>query len=707
MYHPLSEKIVDILVDKTSTNDRHFFRCLVAFYFSTTASMMRTNIKTHDRGTIPVNTYALLLGVSGLGKNYSSNILEELIIDPFKDNYIPNIFYANARANIAKLAIEKQDQFQDDPTLADEEISAEFEMLGPPVFVFDSATSPAIKQLRRKLLMAGAGSLNLAIDEIGSNLTNNMEALTDYLSLYDKGYIKEKITKNTRENKRGIELYGTTPANLLMFGTPSKLFNGGKTEEEFFNLLETGYARRLIFAFSRYINKKKDLTPEEIYEAAISNSIQKDTLDVTAHFQSLADTAYFKQYLTLDKKTAIELIAYRLKCEDIADSFKEHEDVAKAEMSHRYYKAIKLAGAYAFVDKSHVITSEYLKQAIQLVEDSGEAFNGLMNRDRNYVKLAKYMAQQDVEVTQADLVEDLPFYNGSEVRKRELMNLAVAYGYKNNIVIKRNIENDIEFFSGESLEETNLDKITVSYSTDITTDFVADVVPWTNLHELTSLSGYHFTVHHFKNGYRSKDNLIKGFNLVALDVDEGTTLDTAKLLLKDYTYLIYTTKRHTINSPRFRILLPLTHTTKLDASEYTEFMKNVFEWLPFNVDTAASDCARKWETNPSEYFYNEGNLLDTTLFIPRTKKADEQANYITKNSNLTNLERWFVANTTKGNRNHTLVKYGFVLVDKGYSLDVIRSSIMEFNHKLSVPLPEEEILSTVMVTLTKKVTERG
>jgi len=49
-YFKLSEEVVDILVAKTQSQNRHFFRLLVAYYFSKVASMMRTNIDTRDRG---------------------------------------------------------------------------------------------------------------------------------------------------------------------------------------------------------------------------------------------------------------------------------------------------------------------------------------------------------------------------------------------------------------------------------------------------------------------------------------------------------------------------------------------------------------------------------------------------------------------------------------------------------------------------------
>ncbi|MFP3617309.1 hypothetical protein SB778_45500, partial [Paraburkholderia sp. SIMBA_050] len=78
----------------------------------------------------------------------------------------------------------------------------EFKRAGAFPFTFDSGTAPAVKQLRQKLLLADAGSINLQIDEIGSNLINNIEVLNLFLELYDQGIVKQKLTKNTAENTR-------------------------------------------------------------------------------------------------------------------------------------------------------------------------------------------------------------------------------------------------------------------------------------------------------------------------------------------------------------------------------------------------------------------------------------------------------------------------------------------------------------------------
>lgn len=50
------------------------------------------------------------------------------------------------------------------------------------------------------------------------------------------------------------------------------------------------------------------------------------------------------------------------------------------ELSHRYFKTIKLAGALAFVDKASEMTLVHLAQAIKLVEESGEFFQQMLVR---------------------------------------------------------------------------------------------------------------------------------------------------------------------------------------------------------------------------------------------------------------------------------------------------------------------------------------
>jgi len=707
-YFPISEDIVDILVKKTQSKDKHFHRILVAYYMSKVASMMRCNIKTHERGEIPVSTYVLNLANSGFGKNFAANTIEEYIISGFKDRFMNTLFPKVAKENLMKLALEKQKALGlSSPDEVYPALEREFDGAGSLAFSFDSGTVPAIKQMRHKLLMANAGSLCFEGDEVGSNFTNNTELLNSFLELYDIGKTKQKLTKHTAENLRNQDLEGRTPTNLLLFGTPSKLLTS-KVEDDFYSMLEAGYARRLLFGYSQLNNERKRGDAQELYDSLVNSNIDIRVTKLNELFRELGGLAHFNNTLTMTKETSIKLIDYRLDCEDYANKhFKDHQEIQKAEMCHRYYKCQKLAGAYAFIDSSPTLDEKYLDYAIQLTEDSGKAFNAIMKRDRNYVRIAKYLADTHVEVTQVDIMEDVPAYKGSESTKRELMNLAVAWGYKNNIIIRRSITDNIEFFIGEALQETDLEKITLSYSGHITENFQSEIAPFDELYKLTTAVGQHYCAHSFRDQYRKSDNAIQGFNLLILDIDKDTTIETAQLLLKDYIYLISTTKRHTEAKNRFRIILPLSHTVKLNPRQYGEFMQNVFTWLPFDVDDQTKDIARKWESHGgAKYIYNtKADLIDATLFIPQTDKATAHSKFINKNTNMTNLERWFLTHTSEGNRNAMMIKYGFALLDNGYKLNAAREAIFAFNNKLTDPLSDEEILMSTMVTLTKKAAQ--
>lgn len=667
---------------------------------------MRCTIDTPDRGEIPVNLYALNLAPSGMGKGQSTNLLEEEVIHRFRQRFQDETFPLLAEINLPKLALKRANRKATDP---DEELvrtQKEFEDLGPLLFSFSEATSPAVKQMRHKLLMANAGSMNLEIDEIGLNLTSSAEVLSPFLELYDKGKIKNKLLKVSADSKRFEEVAGNTPTNLMMFGAPIKLFDGATTEQQLYTFLDTGYARRCFFGYLRSATKDLSLTPEQVYDMnTADNSAQ--VLDALADkLENLADIINVNKKLVMSKDTCLALIEYRLLCEREAQKLPEHEEMKKAELAHRYFKALKLAGAYAFVDDSPELTQSHLHNAIKLAEESGKAFATMLNRDRPYVKLAKYIANVKKEITQADLVSDLPFYRGGSAQKQEMLTLAIAYGYKNNIVIKKSFSDGIEFLRGETLESTDLAKMVVAYSSDITTDYRNEYAPFDQLHKLVQAPGMHWVAHHLMGGYRNEENCIPGFNLVVLDVDGGVNITTVKTLLQKYKFLIYTTKRHTETEHRFRLILPINYRLEMDAKDYKEFMSNIYDWLPFEVDTQTNQRARKWMSNEGTFEYNDGEILDALPFIPKTSKNEERKALMTSQQSMDNLERWMVNHTGEGNRNNMVLRYAMLLVDAGFDFEGVRSKVMSLNDKLPDKLEEMEVMSTVMVSVAKAISKR-
>lgn len=700
-YHPTSEQLVSILQDHTQRDDSLFFRLLVGYYFSLAASQMRCIINSPDLGETPVNMYVLNLAPSGYGKTMGTNLMEEQVLHQFRQRFLDETFPILAQQNLPRLANKRAIRKGTDPDEELERVNKEFERHGHLAFSFDSGTAPAVKQMRHMLLMANAGSMNLIMDEVGSNLTANVEVFDTFIELYDKGLVKQKLIKNTSDSTRSEEIIGKTPANLLMFGVPNRLLDGAKTEEALMTMLNQGYARRCFFGYVKNSNRKHNRTAEQMYIDRTNNSNDIFLTTLANRLDNLADIVNANKKLVVTKDICILLNEYQLHCEARAEVLPEHQEIQKRELSERSFKVLKLAGAYAFIDDDAEITEAHINNAIKLAEDSGEAFSMLLARDKPWVKLAKYIAAIGNDVTQADLSEDLPFYKGSSSYKAELLTLATAYGYKNNIIIKKSFSDGIEFLRGETLKETSLSKMTVSYSNDMTTGYSNEFAAFDELYKLTQAQGMHWVNHHLIGGYRNEENAIAGFSLVVIDVDGSISLSTAKMLLKDYKALYYTTKRHTEAENRFRILLPINYELTLDAKDYREFYKNVLEWLPFAADEQCGQRCKKWLSHDGHYEYTDGELLDALPFIPKTSKNEDRKVLLNSQQSMDNLERWVINNIGDGNRNNMLLRYAMLLIDAGFGLDAIHSKVTDLNNKIPDKLDEIELMTTIFVTVSK------
>ena len=191
--------IVDALCNKTQNYEKGFFRNLVNYNLCKAASMMRTSVKFPGRGDIPVNFYGVSLAPSGFSKGHSSNIVEDEVMSDFIGYFKDHTFRELAASRIDILAARRARNKGTDPEDEKAKLETDFNNSGEIMTQFDEATVPAIKQNRRKLQIAEAGSLNFIVDEIGANLIKSQDVLTAFLELYDVGKIKDKLVKNTAD----------------------------------------------------------------------------------------------------------------------------------------------------------------------------------------------------------------------------------------------------------------------------------------------------------------------------------------------------------------------------------------------------------------------------------------------------------------------------------------------------------------------------
>lgn len=702
-HHPAMSELVDLLCHRTGNVNRDFFQAEVAYFLGLIPSSMRATIVSPERGKIPINIYSIALATSGFGKGHSVSLMEE-VISGFRENFTQTTFPSVAESSIFDLAVDIAAAKGGDEDKERELLEADFKRQGHAPFIFDSGTGPAVKQLRYKLLLARCGAINFQMDEIGSNLQGNTEVINTLLELYDLGRIKTKLVKNTVDNERGIDITGSTPSNMLMFGTTSKLFDGAKTEEEFYSFLETGYARRCFFGMGKPEAVTATMNPEDVYNGLVNKNRSQALERWKQILAQFADQAHFNKKISVPKEVGVELVAYRLFCETLANQMPDHEVIRKAEISHRYFKSLKLAGVYAFLDGNTEISMVNLYQALRVAEESGTSFQKLLNRERNFVRLAKYIAASPGDLTHADLVEDLPYYPSSTVPRREILDLAMAWGVGNHVAIKKNVVQGVEFFSGSTLAETDMNKLMFSYSDHFASGYEAQQRPFTALPKLLAAPGLHWCNHAFEKEHRSEDNVIEGFNLLVVDVDGDIRLELAHELLKDYTYITATTKRHTEEENRFRLIMPTNYILHLDKTDYREFMDSFLLWLPFESDQSANQRSKKWMTHEgSDVTVHQGpQVIDVMPFIPKTKQNKEYVSSVADLGQLDNLERWFLNHMDVGSRNNNLLNYAMMLKDAGMAYDEMATKVLSLNDRCTSPLKKEEVRTTVLKSVASK-----
>ena len=704
-YDPVTEMLTDIMCAKTQNKERMFFRVANSYYWGVLASQMHATIEGWGGSKIPINIYAMNLSPSGTGKGYSTGLVEEQVIDRFRNTYMEVTFPMAANNNMQLIAHQRAKRKGTDPVDEMESLEKEFNSIGSLLFSFDSATVPAVKQLRHKLNLAKSGGVNLQVDEIGANLVGQTETLNAFLELYDKGMIKDKLVKSSAENTRFERIEGFTPTNMLLFGTPSKLLDSGLTQKYLTEMLEMGYARRCFFGYIPKVKKDVAADATALVNQMFNNGSDAQLDALSCSLEQLADISNMNKVIRIEHDEAIYLMEYKISCDKRAECLKDHETIMRSEMENRFFKVLKLAGAYAFRDYSPNITIDHLDAAMRLAEDSGEHFARLMQPEFDYEKVAKYLADCGTSVTLPDLEQALPCFRGSKQQKDQCIEYAVAWGYKHNIVIKKLYDGNILFLRGETLKKTNLDEIIISTSTKLAEGYDSVRIPFDKLSMLGSTNNYHWANHHFEGGYRRDDHTQLGFNTIVLDVDGTLPLATAIELMKGYKAYFYTTKRHqdADGLDRYRIILPTNYELQLDKEEYKMFMDNVMSALPFEMDESCNQRNKKWLTCESaETHINDGELFDVIPYIPRTAKNEEREAKFKDQKDLDNLERWVLNNTGDGNRNKQLYNFAMVLYEGGLDFVDIGARVRSLNDKLADKLDEQELQATILKSIQSK-----
>jgi hypothetical protein len=676
------EDIIKLIVSEEAEDDlKRYARMLALYGIADIANGTRCSVMIpNDNKSIPMNLYAIGLAGSGLGKTKGLNFILDLI--------------SEARSRLK------------------EKVNAKIEMLDPfgqetlndltkdGVTISDrykSLTDSSTLKLMKVLDLTDYFSINYTVDEFAGKVMSEYEILsTTVIEIYDKGYVPVNLRATTKTPKCDNPI----PMNMLAFGSPHLLFESdANVEKSFTDLLQAGLARRTVFV-------NVDTPVNKFTLNANDNRAKLDY--ISDKFVQMQDKYDHRELMLSDNAKAL-YERFLEECTEDSLNVSKYQPLKQIYVKNKSWLALKISGLIAVSNFHNDITLEDYQTAIDIIEDSSLDFEAMLNRPEKYELIVDWLTEQDNAESEYTLTQALPFYK--EVRsKKQFWDLAKGYAYEHNIALMIEEKRNLVFYQAKPKKKTNLDEpVIFSYSSEMTEGYYAnDDILWKDFHKVVTKDGLCYSAHCFKDGYRKKDNAISGTNLLILDIDDGATIEMAKLLFEEYTYLIATTKSHLkdkngVVAERFRIVLPMQNTYDLDSEQYSKFMANIMEDLPIEVDRACKDSARFYYGSEGEYWYNEGILFDADKYIPNTQEEEQYRKKGTQlaKKNLNGISQYIIRNEHNG-RNNALIKLGLLLVDKGYSHEETKDEIKRVNKQFSSPLAESEIERTIFKTVERR-----
>jgi hypothetical protein len=678
------DKMVSVLAGKDANSDlAHYMRVLSLFGVAVIANNVRSKVQCPtDFSTVPANVYGIAIAGSGLSKSRSLRYIEEL-------------FIKDALIEIKAIAEQKMEDIDPFDMEGIAKLIKEGVTISP---IYKSATDSAISAIRSMMDTMDIYSVNIALDEMGSVLAKEYDMLSDtLLNAFDHGVIKPNLRRTT-----GVKAASKpVPHNMMMFGSPTLIFEGkAETEKLFFDLLGAGMARRNLFAMVTSHVNHYTLVNEGATAIAIN--------EISACMTYIA-TNYHNRVLELDDEAKRLYIESEIKGKEDSELVSKYKPLNMVYTQNKHWLALKISALIAMMDMKQQVEAKHFNEAMAIVEESFESLKLINSRPEKYELIVDWLCESNGEESEYTLTQELPFY--ADIKsKKAFWELAKGYAYQNNITLQIEDRQNITFYQARGKTATDLtEPLIFSYSADMTTGYTPNEIgTWTDMHKVTQSDGLCYSAHRFKNGYRNKDNVITSFSLLMLDVDGGTTLDMAKIILSDYTYLISTTRNHQkekngIVCDRFRIIMPMEYTLDLTVEQYSNFMKNIMEDLPIELDRQCTDASRFFYGASGEYWYNEGILINCDKYVSNTGESEtyRKAGSNLSKKNIGGISQYIIRNQ-HGGRNSALIKLALLLMDTGYTHDEAKDEILRVNKQFDNPLTTRELEKTIFKTIERK-----
>ncbi len=651
------------------------------FVLSSIAGMMRQKFISVNGREQYANFFGVTISSSGSGKDVALKASERMF-----DNYIPKY------ADIAKGDFKRLNKALPDGTKANDDVD----------FIPPSNYKIALRGSIEGMMRSGnfynrteVGSLNVVSTEFGNEY--NPETIPILTVLWEDA----KADGSTNVNEKYPPI-NDVPTNVLFFGSSVAFEKNEKKHAQLAESIESGFARRCNFVW---------VGNEPIEEYTEPSDI--DTL--LEYADSIMSTIKEKKVYEFNQDAKALILAYR---EKLKNEYNEQMSNWRKIKASSVNKVERLSAIIAIADLSEKIEPTHVMYAIELNDQSFIAMSKIVSPHSQYKQMYDVLQNETNGLHQTEMIDfGIKFKTKSDWEYQ--LELLEDLAYRKNMIIKIRGKKVIL----RELPANKLDHMIVSTSVNNETkkpemeiNFKAQEVGFfgegMTMEALVTSKIKSFCMSHFvesaraPEGHRKKDNFIQGQNMIAFDIDEGLSLADAKDILKEYIWLIYTTKSHQkekngIICDRFRIILPTKTNFFVTVEQHKELYENLSKVLNIpTYDVATRNVSRLWYTNPkAEVSTNKnGELLDIKCCIPETEKANkilpaiENLDIDEADRRIGGMMKFVLINTSTGNRNAMMYRLAKFVQEMGGDVnDVVHRT----NAMTNDPLPETEVQTII------------
>lgn len=543
------------------------------------------------------------------------------------------------------------------------------------------------------------GSINISCDELGDVMDKMSPIFTKLKTAWDTGVSEGQV--NVSDGNDNYFTVTDVCFNALLFGSPAPFELDPKKKDKLLEAYVSGMARRsFIYHNGHYRKSENRNTSFETAEPQLYQSVSEYRLELRSFINNNKSIAFPNDV----RKKLIEWDIQK-------ESLREASNSLIAEDLGNPKKIEKLLGILAVLDLSDTITDEHLEFAINFTEVMDRTAEETVRIQPIYMQIYHELEKRSF-TARTDIIKAVKDVKSTKHLDDEMVLVEEHANMVGNSIVKKE-NSGIITYKLEKLSATSLEGILISSNDNLSQSapagFKKNEGKFENLHILTN-GAYRYSAGTFLNGYITDENYLREQNLFIIDVDDGLSIEDAKGLFADYTYLISTTKshqkdKHGIVCDRFRLILPTISKFHLEPKVYTDMYMNVLEAIGVSeADSKCRNSSRWYYGNPDgEYWYNYGGtLLDIRPFIQNSSENLKTAISMQRYEDTVNDEnldlriagalKWLVSNTTAGNRNDNMFRMAAMLKDPSrIDCQDWEAWTRRANTLLSEPLSEREL----------------